>query len=86
MTAIFPDSEADLNYKAKWWTRNQAPGGRNGPWEEIAAAPDGTAAWTESRAFEAGDRALYEGKVYEAQWWTRGQVPGDPYGPWKLIG
>ena len=34
-------------------------------------------------AFEAGDRAVHEGKLYEALWWTRNQEPGSPTGPWQ---
>ena len=69
---------------AQWWTQNQKPGDPNGPWEEMATAPDGTALWTASRVFLGGDVAEYNGKKYVAQWWTRNQKPGDPNGPWKL--
>jgi chitodextrinase len=51
---------------------------------QMATAPDGTALWTASRIFTAGNVAVYNGKKYVAQWWTRDQAPGDPYGPWKL--
>ncbi len=68
---------------SQWWTQNQKPGDVNGPWEQIASAPDGTALWTASRVFQAGDVAEYNGVKYVAQWWTRNQAPGDPYGPWK---
>jgi chitodextrinase len=53
---------------------------------EMATAPDGTARWTPSRVFTAGDTVVYQGKTYVAQWWTRNQEPGTPYGPWKLAG
>jgi 5'-nucleotidase len=70
-------------WQALWWTQNQTPGDPNGPWEQMATAPDGTAIWTASRIFTGGDVVLYQGKKYVAQWWTRNQVPGDSNGPWK---
>jgi 5'-nucleotidase len=72
-------------WQALWWTQNQKPGDPNGPWMEMAVAPDGVALWTPSRIFTAGDVAEYQGKKYVAQWWTRNEKPVDsPYGPWKL--
>jgi chitodextrinase len=51
----------------------------------MATTADGTALWTPTRIFTAGDVAVYQGKKYVAQWWTRNQKPVDsPYGPWKL--
>ena len=49
-------------------------------------AADGTAIWTPSRIFTAGEKVVHEGKKYVAQWWTRNQVPGTPYGPWLEVG
>jgi 5'-nucleotidase len=72
-------------WQALWWTQNQKPGDPNGPWMEMATAPDGTALWTPTRIFTAGDIATYQGKKYVAQWWTRNVAPADSaYGPWKL--
>jgi 5'-nucleotidase len=73
-------------WKALWWTQNQTPGDPYGPWQQILTAADGTAIWTPSRVFTAGDTVLYQGKKYVAQWWTRNQAPGQAYGPWKLVG
>nr|PZN33766.1 MAG: hypothetical protein DIU67_06120 [Actinomycetota bacterium] len=47
--------------------------------------PDGTAIWTPSRVFEAGDLAWHEGKLYQAQWWNRNTRPTGK-GAWKQIG
>jgi predicted extracellular nuclease len=71
-------------WQALWWTQNQAPGDPQGPWAQLATAPDGTALWTPSRVFTSGDVVIYQGKKYVAQWWTRNQVPSQPHGPWKL--
>ena len=49
-------------------------------------APDGTAGWTASRIFTAGDIVEYQGKKYVCLWWTRNLAPGDQWGPWKLAG
>ncbi|GAA1981526.1 Ig-like domain-containing protein [Isoptericola halotolerans] len=72
-------------WEATWWTRDQEPGSSPwGPWQEIAVTADGTAVWTESRIFTAGDVVEHGGDRFEAQWWTRNQEPGaSPWGPWK---
>lgn len=57
-----------------------------GPWQEIATAADGTALWTPSRVFVAGDIVLHDGARYVARWWTRNQEPGaSPWGPWEVV-
>lgn len=70
-------------YLASWQTQNQAPGDPNGPWQEIAHTPDGTALWTPSRIFQAGDTASYQGDLYQALSYTRNQTPGEAGSPWK---
>ncbi|PFG42353.1 alpha-L-arabinofuranosidase [Isoptericola jiangsuensis] len=70
---------------ATWWTKNQEPGASPwGPWQEIVEAADGTAVWTPSRIFTAGDVVVHDGVRYTAQWWTRNQEPGGKHGPWKV--
>jgi predicted extracellular nuclease len=73
-------------WHALWWTRNQAPGDPNGPWEQIETATDGTAIWTPSRIFNAGNVVVYQGQKYKAKWWTRNQTPSRPGGPWQAVG
>lgn len=73
-------------WRTAWWTRDQKPGDPQGPWQEIAAAADGTAVWTRTRIFDTGDLVEHQGRRYEAMWWTRDQVPGTPFGPWRLAG
>jgi chitodextrinase len=51
----------------------------------MVVASDGTAVWTPTRIFVAGDVVVYQGKRYVAQWWTRNQRPETPYGPWRLV-
>ncbi|MBF8184562.1 DUF2341 domain-containing protein [Nonomuraea sp. K274] len=72
-------------WRAAWWTRDQAPGDPNGPWQEIATTDDGTAVWTPTRIFVAGDVVEHRGQRYEAAWWTRNQEPGNPHGPWRPL-
>jgi chitodextrinase len=48
-------------WRALWWTQNQRPGDPYGPWEELRTAQDGTAIWTPTRIFVAGDVVLYNG-------------------------
>ena len=45
------------------------------------------AAWSPTAVYNAGDRVLYDGRVFQAQWWTQGQIPGaSPWGPWAEFG
>ncbi|WP_284292916.1 carbohydrate-binding protein [Luteimicrobium album] len=73
-------------FEALWWTSGEKPGASaTGAWAEIATAADGTAAWTASRVFDAGDVVVYQGRTFKAQWWTRNQAPGGVGGPWSEI-
>ncbi|MGE3621867.1 MAG: lamin tail domain-containing protein [Acidimicrobiia bacterium] len=73
-------------FEALWWTSSEVPGSSAyGAWQEIAVAADGTAIWTPSRIFVAGDVVTHQGTSYRALWWTRNQAPGIPYGPWQEI-
>ena len=74
-------------YEARWWTRGQEPGtSPNGAWAEIAEAEDGTAIWTASRVFNAGDVVVHQGARYEALHWTQGEEPGtSATGAWQEI-
>ena len=79
-------SYQDKVYQASWYAKNQKPGvDPNGAWQELATAEDGTAIWTASRIFNAGDVVTHDGKTYRARWYTRNQKPGDPNGPWAEI-
>lgn len=73
-------------WQALWWAGGQEPGQPDGPWGEIAFAPDGAVIWTPTRPFGAGDEVVFQGVGYVAKWWTRNQAPGDPDGPWRLSG
>jgi hypothetical protein len=75
-------------FEATWWTRDQEPGSSPwGSWQEIASTDDGTAVWTESRIFVAGDVVSHDGETYTARWWTRNQEPGaSAWGPWEANG
>ncbi|MGF0115471.1 glycoside hydrolase family 97 catalytic domain-containing protein [Promicromonospora sp. Marseille-Q5078] len=79
-------TSGDATWVASWWTRGQQPGATaTGPWQEIATTDDGTAVWTDSRIFTAGEFAVHDGTTYEARWWTRNQEPGDLHGPWRPV-
>lgn len=73
-------------WQALWWAGRQEPGPLDGPWGEVAFAPDGSVVWTPTRPFGAGDEVVFQGAGYVAKWWTRNQAPGDPNGPWRLTG
>lgn len=43
--------------------------------------------WSASATYHAGDRVLYDGRVFVALWWTRGDVPGESArGAWAELG
>lgn len=57
-----------------------------GPWQELVRTDDGTAVWTPSRAFTAGDVVVHDGERYSATRPARGQEPGAAHGsPWELV-
>ncbi|MEK9988121.1 MAG: lytic polysaccharide monooxygenase [Halieaceae bacterium] len=70
-----------LVYRAKWWTRGNAPD-RTDAFELIS---DVVLEYSESTVYQGGDRTRYQGKLYEAKWWTRGTAPSDR-DPWTLVG
>ncbi|WP_285115979.1 lamin tail domain-containing protein [Leifsonia sp. fls2-241-R2A-40a] len=73
-------------FQALWYTSGEAPGSnKNGAWSEIAKTADGTALWTVTRPFTAGDVVSYQGRTFKALWYTRGQAPGGVGGPWSEI-
>ncbi|WP_395242686.1 glycosyl hydrolase family 18 protein [Agromyces sp. MMS24-K17] len=84
-----------VEYRAKWWTRNQAPGDARGPWQAIggcgtAPAPVPVAcapAWDAATVYVSGDRVSRAGVTYVAQWWTKGERPGTvTWGAWDVVG
>ncbi|QEO15573.1 chitinase [Agromyces intestinalis] len=88
-------SYGGIEYRAKWWTRNQTPGDQWGPWQAIGGcgtaptpAPVACApAWDASTVYLAGDRVSRAGVTYVAQWWTKGELPGSTtWGAWDVVG
>ncbi|WP_172979910.1 glycosyl hydrolase family 18 protein [Agromyces agglutinans] len=88
-------SHEGVEYRAKWWTRNQAPGIERGPWQAIGdcgTAPsvepvDCPVEWDATATYAGGDRVSRAGVVYTAQWWTRGELPGSvAWGSWDPSG
>ncbi|WP_082104311.1 discoidin domain-containing protein [Demequina soli] len=78
-------------YEAQWGSRGEVPGSSaTGAWGEAgfaASTPAGdAAAWTASGVYTAGDRVVYQGKLWQAQWWTRNEAPGQAWGPWMELG
>jgi chitinase len=57
----------------------------------IEKLPAGThPAWSHTKVFRAGEKALYEGLPYQAKWYTQGDVPGETGdngapSPWKAL-
>ena len=73
-------------YKAKWWTRGEAPDS-SAAWELVSdGSSDSVPAWNASTAYVGGSRVSYDGHIYEARWWVQGTVPSaSDWGVWKLI-
>ncbi|GAB2456435.1 hypothetical protein GCM10007967_08160 [Xylanimonas ulmi] len=56
---------------------------------ETAPEPEVPAydAWEAERVYVAGDRVVFDGRVFEAQWWTQRQEPGaSPWCSWMELG
>ncbi|WP_255990304.1 carbohydrate-binding protein [Chitinolyticbacter albus] len=77
-------SYAGVNYKARWWNQNEAPGAAWGAWEQEAG--NGLQQWTGSRAYNTGEQVIWAGKLYAAKWWSQGEQPGADWGAWALKG
>ncbi len=62
-------------YKAKWWTKNNAPD-TSSAWEQIVPkSSDGSVAYMPGKSYTAATIVKYNGKNYKAKWWTT-SVPG----------
>ncbi|WP_187359864.1 carbohydrate-binding protein [Chitinolyticbacter meiyuanensis] len=77
-------SYAGINYKARWWNQNEAPGAAWGAWEQESTG--GPQPWVATRSYNTGDRVISAGKLFEAKWWTQGEQPGGDWGAWALKG
>lgn len=79
-------------YKARWYTRGEAPrASAYGAWEEIGPcgtapkppAPTCAPAWDATATYHGGDKVSRAGVNYTAQWWTKGELPGSvSWGSW----
>ncbi|WP_164842747.1 carbohydrate-binding protein [Actinoplanes solisilvae] len=43
------------------------------------------AAWSPTKVYGAGDKVVYEGKVFLASYYAKGTKPGDPNGAWQEL-
>lgn len=77
-------SYAGINYKARWWSQNEAPGAAWGAWEQETG--NSLQQWSSSRAYNSGEQVIWAGKLYEAKWWSQGEQPGADWGAWALKG
>ncbi|MBA6232162.1 MULTISPECIES: glycosyl hydrolase family 18 protein [unclassified Colwellia] len=64
-----------VEYRAKWWTRNDQPDDV-GPWEEVIPDNGQVRDWKATTIYNAGDQVIYNNNKYQAQWWTKGNTPG----------
>ncbi|PAE94062.1 5'-nucleotidase C-terminal domain-containing protein [Shouchella clausii] len=75
-------------YEAKWWTQGENPS-ESGQWDvwkkvtDSEEVPEGPQEWNATTIYVAGDRVLYEGRLYEAKWWTQGENPSES-GQWDV--
>lgn len=49
---------------------------------DVVVNPD-VPAWDANKAYNAGEKASYQGKVYKAKWWVKGETP-DTSRAWEL--
>jgi len=62
-------------YQAKWWNKNQQPGGGD-VWEEISLDNDGVPLWNPETSYPGGSKVSHNSSAYQSQWWTKGETPG----------
>lgn len=84
-------------YRNKWWAGSASVPGSSDTWELLGACsngprPDtgcgGIAEWISSKAYAAGDQAVYKKKIYKANWWTQNNPPDQNSGagqPWAYV-
>ncbi|TJZ73148.1 SUMF1/EgtB/PvdO family nonheme iron enzyme [Chitiniphilus eburneus] len=77
-------SHGGQEWQARWWNRNDSPGGLSGAWQ-VAPSEDAPA-WQAANTYQSGELTHYEGRLYQARWWTRGDVPGGAHGAWRALG
>jgi hypothetical protein len=78
----------DSIWRAAWPTRDKEPGTSPGKsWQEIVTDVDGTAIWTPTRIFRAGDIARHNGVTYKAMRLNWDKEPGNPEvrSPWVVV-
>jgi V8-like Glu-specific endopeptidase len=61
-------------YKAKWWTKNNAPDS-SPAWEQVSSQSGGGVAYIPGKAYTGGTIVSYNGGSYKAKWWTT-SIPG----------
>jgi chitodextrinase len=65
-----------LEYQARWWTQNNAPGSDAGEvWKLTVPANGLPQAWQANQVYYAGEQTRYNDAIYTARWWTKGALP-----------
>ncbi|MGL5151714.1 MAG: glycosyl hydrolase family 18 protein [Clostridium sp.] len=47
--------------------------------------PDPSNTWDATKAYNAGETVVYNGKTYRAKWYTKGETPGEPWNAWEEV-
>ncbi len=80
-------------YRNKWWTQNETPGSSD-VWQFVRNC-DGNGGggtggscteplWSATIAYNGGDKATYQNKIYSAKWWIKGETP-DTSSAWSYL-
>jgi chitodextrinase len=79
-----PEYDRDDNNNNDGNNGNNNKNNNNNDQQDVGDIPG----WKSSKVYVAGDKVVYNGKVYQASWWTRGDNPEEQgeFGPWKYIG
>ncbi|WP_082093500.1 glycosyl hydrolase family 18 protein [Demequina sediminicola] len=83
-----------MEYEARWWVREFAPGGKAGhAWKQLGeCGTSGTApvveecapVWDDEARYKRKNTVSFAGVNHEARWWNSNEVPGvEPWGPWE---
>ena len=78
------DDNSDNNGNDDNSDNNNSDDNNNNDQEDVGDIPG----WKSSSVYVAGDKVVYNGKIYQASWWTLGENPEQQgeSGPWKYVG
>lgn len=85
LTLVAPSVTADSNFTVNVLVSDgklSTPSSFTVTVNDVLVNPD-VPAWDANKAYNAGEKVSYQGKVYKAKWWVKGETP-DTSSAWEL--